>query len=94
MSHLATAAGPSQTAARAWLFPGRIDLAMVVNWKQATMETMLHDLKNAREQEDVRDSTLIAGLRQFSVECARTLALCRTERGAASGQRNDGGDRL
>ena len=62
----------------AWIFPGRINLALVVNWRQAPMEMMLHDLKVARELESTRDSTLISRLRQLSEECSMALAMCRT----------------
>jgi hypothetical protein len=79
----ASHARTSHTAARAaWIFPGRINLALVVNWRQATMETMLHDLKIARELENTRDLTLISRLRQLSAECSMALALCRTEHDA------------
>jgi len=74
----------SRNAPRAaWLFPGRTELALVVNWRQATMESMLHDLKIARELEYVKDMTQIAGLRLLSAQCSTALALCRAERDAA-----------
>jgi hypothetical protein len=82
-----TSRAPARTA---WIFPGRIDLALVVNWHRATVEAMLHDLKIAREREFAKDSTLIAGLRLLSAECSMALAVCRTQRDAASGRRDDG----
>jgi hypothetical protein len=83
-----TSRNPTRTA---WIFPGKIDLALVVNWHRATVDAMLHDLKVAREREFAKDSTLIAGLRLLSAECSMALAMCRTHRDAASGRRYDGG---
>jgi hypothetical protein len=83
-----TTRNPSRTV---WICPGRIDLALVVNWHRATVEAMIHDLKIAREREFAKDSTLIAGLRLLSAECSMALAVCRTQRDAACGRRHDGG---
>lgn len=80
----AKTAPSSRKAARvAWLFPGRTELALVVNWHQETMEAMLQDLRTARELEYVKDLTQIAGLRLLSAQCSMALALCRAERDAA-----------
>jgi hypothetical protein len=82
----ATASTPrtSHNATRAaWLFHGRTELALVVNWHQATMEGMLHDLKIARELEYVKDLIQIARLRLFSAQCSMALARCRTEQDTA-----------
>jgi hypothetical protein len=82
-SHTASTAQTSRTATQAaWLFPGRTELALVVNWRQATMEAMLHDLKTARELEYLRDSTLF---RLFSARCSMARAFRRTDQHAASG---------
>jgi hypothetical protein len=83
-----TSRHPARTA---WIFPGRIDLALVVNWHRVTVEAMIQDLKFAREREFDKDSTLIAGLRLLSAECSMALAVCRTQRDAASGRTHDGG---
>jgi hypothetical protein len=88
ISHPARTAQTSQSAPRAWLFPGKIDLALVVNWRQAPMEAMVHDLEIAREVEHVKDLTLIARLRLLSAECSMALALCRAEQDPAPGQRD------
>jgi hypothetical protein len=87
ISHTARTAQTSHSAPRAWLFPGKMDLALVVNWRQAPMEAMVHDLERARELEDVKDLTLIARLRLLSAECSMALALCRVEQDAAPRQR-------
>jgi hypothetical protein len=77
-----------RSATRIWIYPGKIDLALVVNWRQAPMEAMVHDLAIAREVEHVRDLTLIARLRLLSAECSMALALCRAEQDTAPGQRD------
>ena len=69
---------------RIWIYPGKIDLALVVNWRQAPMEALVRDLETAREVENVRDLTLIARLRRLSAECSKALDLCRAEQAAAS----------
>jgi hypothetical protein len=83
-----TSRNPARTA---WVYPGRINLALVVNWHRSTVEAMLHDLKIARERELAKDSTLIAGFRLLSAECSMALAVCRMQPDAASVRSNDGG---
>lgn len=70
---------PHDAPRTAWLFPGRIELALAVNWRQGTMETMVQDLRTAREHERVKDLSQIAGLRLLSDHCATALARCRLE---------------
>ena len=69
---------PNTAAQPAWLFPGRTEMAIVVNWRQATVEMMVHDLRLAREREQVKDSVQIARLRLLSARCELALARCRT----------------
>lgn len=88
-SHTARPYQSPRSATRIWIYPGKIDLALVVNWRQAPMEAMVRDLETAREVEDVKDLTLIARLRRLSAECSKALALCRAEQDAASTQRGE-----
>jgi hypothetical protein len=87
MTTASTSAKPAPTTRKAvravWLFPGRTELTLVVNWRQETMETMLHDLRSARQLECVKDLTQIARLRLLSAQCSTALALCQAERDAA-----------
>jgi hypothetical protein len=69
---------PSTATPPAWLFPGKIGLAITVNWRQAAVDVMVHDLKLARELEQVKDSIHIARLRMLSTRCELALARCRT----------------
>ena len=69
---------PNAAAQPAWLFPGRTELAITVNWRLAAIEVMVHDLRRAREREEVKDSTQIARLRLLSARCELALARCRT----------------
>lgn len=69
---------PNTAVQPAWLFPGRSELAIVVNWRQAAVEVMVHDLRLARELEQVKDSIQIARLRLLSARCELALARCRT----------------
>jgi hypothetical protein len=69
----------------AWLFPGRITLALVANWRHPSLEAGLHELMIARERERGTDLSLIAGLRQLSAKCSLALTRCRTAEEAASG---------
>ena len=72
-------ARPTPNAASpAWLFPGKIELAITVNWRQAAVDVMVHDLRLARELEQVKDSIQIARLRMLSARCELALARCRT----------------
>lgn len=64
-------------APSAWLFPGRTELAIAVNWRQAAVEVMMHDLMLAREREAERDSTRIASFGRLSARCELALARCR-----------------
>ena len=76
-----TAAGrptPSTPAQPAWLFPGRTELAISVNWRLAAIEAMVCDLKFARECEEVKDAIQLARLRLLSARCELALARCRT----------------
>ena len=69
----------SNTAAQpVWLFPGRTELAITVNWRLAAIEVMVQDLRRARELEEVRDSNQIDRLRLLSARCELALARCRT----------------
>jgi hypothetical protein len=78
-SRTAKARPTSNAAAQpAWLFPGRTELAITVNWRLATIETMVHDLRIAREREEAKDFTQIARLRLLSARCELALARCRT----------------
>lgn len=68
----------TDTATRsAWLFPGRTELAIAVNWRQATVEGLMQDLKLAREREAEKDSTHIARFRRLSARCELALARCQ-----------------
>lgn len=67
----------------AWLFPGRTELTLAVNWRQEALEAMLHDLRSARQLEYVKDLAQIARLRLLSAQCSTALALCQAERDAA-----------
>jgi hypothetical protein len=69
---------PSPSAQPAWLFPGRTELAISINWRLAAIEVMVCDLKLAREREEVKDSMQIARLRLLSARCELALARCRT----------------
>jgi len=69
---------PNAAVQPAWLFPGRTELAIAVNWRQAAIEVMVHDLRLARELEQVKDSIQIASLRLLSARCELALARCRT----------------
>ncbi|HUE44792.1 MAG TPA: hypothetical protein VMO81_00945 [Aestuariivirgaceae bacterium] len=69
---------PDTPAQPAWLFPGRTELAITVNWRLAAIEVMVRDLRLAREREEVKDSIQIARLRLLSARCELTLARCRT----------------
>ena len=69
---------PDTPAQPAWLFPGKIGLAITVNWRHAAVEVMVHDLRLARELEDVKDAIKIARLRMLSARCEQALARCRT----------------
>jgi hypothetical protein len=87
---MTTASAPAKPASAtrkavraAWLFPGRTELTLAVNWRQETLEAMLHDLRNARQLEHIKDLAQIAGLRRLSAQCASALALCQAERDAA-----------
>lgn len=71
-------ASPNIAAKAAWLFPGRTELAIAFNWRQAAVEVMVHDLRLARELEEAKDSTQIARLRLLSARCELALARCRT----------------
>ncbi len=73
-------ARPTQStpAKSAWLFPGRTELGISVNWRLAAIEAMVHDLKFAREREEVKDSLHISRLRLLSARCELALARCRT----------------
>jgi hypothetical protein len=68
---------PSTPAQAAWLFPGRTELAITVNWRLAAIEAMVRDLKFAREREEVKDSLQISRLRLLSARCESALARCR-----------------
>ncbi len=68
---------PNMPAQSAWLFPGKTELAITVNWRQAANEVMVHDLRLAREVEEVKDSIKIARLRMLSARCELALARCR-----------------
>jgi hypothetical protein len=39
---------PNNAAQAAWLFPGRTELALAVNWRQAAVEVMVRDLRLSR----------------------------------------------
>jgi hypothetical protein len=69
---------PNNASQAAWLFPGRTELALAVNWRQAAVEVMVRDLRLAREREQVKDSSQIARLRLLSAQCLTALARCRT----------------
>jgi hypothetical protein len=69
---------PKMPAQPAWLFPGRAQMAITVNWRLAANEMMVRDLRLAREREEVKDSIQIASLRLLSARCEMTLARCRT----------------
>ena len=85
-SHNARIDRTPHTATRAaWLFAGRIQRALVINWRQAAIKAMVHDLRVARELEQVKDLAQIAGLRLLSAQCSMALARCRAERDAAEG---------
>lgn len=68
---------PDAAAQPVWLFPGRTELAITVNWRLAAIEVMVHDLRRARELEEVKDTTQIARLRLLSARCELALARCR-----------------
>jgi hypothetical protein len=68
---------PTTPAHPAWLFPGRAELAIAVNWRLAAIEVMVRDLRLAREREEEKDSTQIARLRLLSARCELALARCR-----------------
>ncbi len=72
-----------KSARAAWLFPGRTELTLVVNWRHEAMEAMLCDLRTARECEHARDLAQIARLRLLSAQCTTALTLCQAERDAA-----------
>lgn len=69
---------PNAATQPAWLFPGRSEMAITVNWRLAAIEAMVRDLKLAREREEVKDSIQIARLRLLSARCELALARCRT----------------
>jgi hypothetical protein len=69
---------PSTPAQPAWLFPGRTEMAITVNWRLAAIEAMVRDLRLAREREEVKDTLQIARLRLLSARCELALARCRT----------------
>ena len=71
---------PDTAAQPAWLFPGRTELAITVNWRQVAVEVMVRDLRLARELEEVRDSTQLARLRLLSARCEEVLERCRFSR--------------
>lgn len=79
----AKAAPTTRKPVRAWLFPGRTELTLAVNWRQETVEAMVHDLRNARQLEHIKDLAQIARLRLLSAQCATALAMCQAERDAA-----------
>ena len=68
---------PSTPAQPAWLFPGRTEMAITVNWRLAAVEVMVRDLRLTREREEVKDSLQIARLRLLSARCELALARCR-----------------
>jgi len=80
---VSTAPTTRKAVRAAWLFPGRTELTLVVNWRHETMEAMLHDLRTARECEHARDLNQIARLRLLSAQCSTALAMCQAERDAA-----------
>jgi hypothetical protein len=83
-SAAASTAPTTRKAARAaWLFPGRTELTLAVNWRQEALEAMLHDLRSARQLAYVKDLAQIGRLRLFSAQCSSALALCQAERDAA-----------
>ena len=69
---------PNTAAKTAWLFPGRTELAIAVNWRQAAIEVMVQDLRLARELEELKDTAQIARLRLLSARCELALARCTT----------------
>ena len=86
MTTASAAAKPAPTPRKvraAWLFPGRTELTLAVNWRQEALEAMLHDLRSARQLEYVKDLAQIARLRLLSAQCSSALALCQAERDAA-----------
>ena len=76
-SRVASHPMPKNATQAAWLFPGRTELAITVNWCQAAVDTLVDDLRLARELEDVKDSVQIARLRRLSARCELALARCR-----------------